>query len=235
MFHVEQNPPAIWLSSQLQALWFGMEKLGFELMAEQRERFSRYLSLLWSESQKINLFSRNDVDRLVNRHILESVGWVKVVGVSPCGNSVDIGSGAGFPGIPLKILFPEINLFLVESISKKAMFLENVVRELALDSVTVLPERAEILGKKEKYHKKFLFGTARAVSSILNIVRWSQPFFTEGGHLFSIKGGNLSDEIKPIKKMVQAKKIKLKIYDYLINFTTNTESVPERKIVDIEF
>ncbi|NOY76314.1 MAG: 16S rRNA (guanine(527)-N(7))-methyltransferase RsmG [Calditrichaeota bacterium] len=235
MFHVEHTPPPDWLSDQLRDLWAGVERLGFHTSEEQRIRFVKYLSLLWSENQKMNLFSRKDIHRLANRHILESIGWVHVVAVRPKGRWVDIGSGAGFPGIPLKIMFPEMSLVLVESIAKKAFFLERVIRELTLSDTIVVRERAEILSRQPEYRGKFLFGTARAVSSLEKLIKWTHPFFAPGGHLFLIKGGDLSDELQAAKKMIQNQKIRLKIYDYLIDFITNAQSAPERKLIDVEF
>jgi len=235
MFHVEQSPPSDWLSDQLREVWFGVQRLGFPVDDEQRARFTKYLSLLWLENQKINLFSRRDVHRLASRHILESIGWANVVNIRPHGNWIDIGSGAGFPGIPLKIMFPKMNLVLVESIAKKALFLERVVRELNLTATFVLRERAEVLSGQKEYRGKFLFGTARAVSSLDNLIKWTRPFFVPGGHLFLIKGGDLSDEIGSVKKMIQNQKIRLKIYDYLIDFIPDVQSAPERKLVDVKF
>lgn len=235
MFHVEQAPPSEWLSDQLRELWFGLGRLGFPVDEEQKARFSTYLSLLWLENQKINLFSKNDVHRLVSRHVLESIGWLGVLNLQPSGRWVDIGSGAGFPGIPLKIMFPEMKLVLVESIEKKALFLRRMIRKLELASTMVLCERAEVLSKQRRYRNQFRFGTARAVSSLTNLIRWTDSFFAPGGHLFLIKGGDLSDEIKRVQNLVQKKKIRLKIYNYFIDFITDVQSVPERKIVDVEF
>ncbi len=235
MFHVEQSPQSDWLSEQLRELLFGVKRLGLSVDDEQQARFANYLSLLWSENKKINLFSRKDVNRLASRHILESVGWVKVVAVQPRGAWVDIGSGAGFPGIPMKIMFPEINLMLVESIAKKALFLERVVEELNLVSTSVLRERAEVLSGQKEYQGKFLFGTARAVSSLENLIKWTRPFFAPLGHLFLIKGGDLSGEIRRVEKILKNQKIRLKIYDYLIDFITDAQSAPKRKVVDVEF
>ncbi len=235
MFHVEQSPSQEWLSGQLQELWFGLEQLGLAVDDKQKTLFSTYLSLLWLENRKINLFSKNDINRLAARHVLESVGWPGVLNIRPSGRWVDVGSGAGFPGIPMKIMFPEMRLTLVESIAKKALFLEEVVEKLEFTSTIVLRERAEVLSRQKEYRERFCFGTARAVSRLTNLIKWTRPFFVPGGHLFLIKGGDLSDEIKPIKKLVQMKKIRLKIYDYLIDFITDAQSVPERKIVDVEF
>lgn len=235
MFHVEQAPPSEWLSDQLQELWFGLGRLGLTVDEGQKARFSTYLSLLWQENQKINLFSKNDVHRLVARHVLESIGWVGILNLQPSGKWIDIGSGAGFPGIPLKIMFPEMKIILVESIKKKALFLQRVIQKLELTSTMVLCERAEILSKQRRYRKRFLFGTARAVSSLTNLIRWTNSFFAPGGHLFLIKGGDLSDEIKRVQNLVQKEKIRLKIYDYFIDFIADVQSVPERKIVDVEF
>ncbi|GBD94106.1 ribosomal RNA small subunit methyltransferase G [bacterium BMS3Abin05] len=235
MFHVEQSPPADWLANRLRELFDGLEKLQIRISAQQREQFSMYLSLLWEGNQKVNLFSRKDFDRLANRHILESIGWVKLLKISLSGNCVDVGSGAGFPGIPLKIVFPDINLVLIESIAKKALFLKEVIQKLGLPFTTVLRERAEILSGQAEYRGKFNFGFARAVSSLSNLIQWTRPFFVPGGHLFSIKGGNLASEIKPLDVLVRQKKIKLKIYDYFINFTADPDLFVNRKIVDVEF
>ncbi len=235
MFHVELSAPAHWLAAQLRELDFGFNRLGVDSTPQQREQFSRYLSLLWREGQKFNLFSQKDLDRLTPRHILESVGWVFRLKRNLIGKAVDVGSGAGFPGIPLQILFPQLELVLVESIAKKARFLQLVLDELDLKKATVVRERVEVLAQDESFRHQFDLGFARAVAPLPKLLGWSAPLFKKGAHFFAIKGGDLHRELKAVEPLVKSGKINLNLYDYFINFISNREGFAERKIIEIEF
>ena len=235
MFHVEQLPPTTWLEPQLTELDFSFSRLGVALPPEQREQFSRYLALLWREGQKFNLFSPKDLNRLASRHVLESVGWVFQLGFQPTGRGLYVGSGAGFPGIPIKILFPEFELFLVESIGKKAGFLNLAVRELGLKNAVVLRDRVENLARQEQFQQYFNFGFARAVAPLKKLLDWTSPLFRPGARFFAIKGGDLSAELQAVQPLLKSGKINLNLHDYFINFISNPEQFVERKVVEIEF
>ncbi len=235
MFHVEQSPPKWWLEEQLRELAFGFSRLGVALDAEKEEQFFLYLSLLWREGQKFNLFSTKDLNRLASRHVLESVGWVFRLKLQPTGRALDVGSGAGFPGIPVKILFPELELALVESIGKKAAFLNLVVEELGLQKTVVLRERVENLSKQPAFVGYFDLGLARAVAPLRKLLDWSAPLFRPGARFFAIKGGDLSTELREIKPILKTRKINLTLHEYFINFISDSEQFVERKVVEIEF
>ncbi len=235
MFHVEHAPPADWLETQLNELDFGFSRLRVDVDLEKRERFARYLALLWEDGQKINLFSPKDLNRLASRHILESVGWIFCLEVQLAGCGLDIGSGAGFPGIPIKILFPELEVLLVESIGKKARFLERVVQELHLTKTAVVRDRVENLTRQESLQGQFHWGVARAVAPVRKLLDWAGPLFAPGARFFMIKGGDLSEELAQAQKWLKSGKINLKWHNYFINFISNSEQFVERKIVEVEF
>jgi len=166
----------------------------------QTEQLSQLQELyaLWNSC--INVISRKDIDHLYERHILHSLSIAKVVQFKTDTKIVDIGTGGGFPGIPLAILFPETNFHLVDSIGKKIKVVAAVVDELKLENVSFEQARAEEL--KDSYD----FVISRAVTSIPQFYKWVTHLISKQSHndlkngILYIKGGNFEEELKSIKK-----------------------------------
>lgn len=169
----------------------------------QKEKFAQ-LSRLYSEwNEKINVISRKDIDELYIRHILHSLGIAKVVTFQPGTKILDVGTGGGFPGIPLAILFPECHFHLVDSIGKKIKVVKAVAESLALENVTAEQIRAEQL--KDRYH----FVVSRAVTRLKPFYQWVKNKFEPttfndmpNGVLY-LKGGDLTEELAEVKKKYQ--------------------------------
>jgi len=166
----------------------------------QRNNFSRLQELYVYWNERINLISRKDIDNLYIHHVLHSLAVAKIITFKPGTKILDVGTGGGFPGIPLAILFPEVKFHLVDSIGKKIKVVEDVVNQLALTNVTFENIRAEQL--KSKYD----FVISRAVTSLAEFVVWVQGKINKRGQhnvqngIFYLKGGDLEEEIKPFKK-----------------------------------
>jgi len=170
-----------------------------ELTAIQNEQFSRLLPLYQEWNEKINVISRKDIDRLYERHVLHSLAIAKIIRFRPNTSVLDIGTGGGFPGIPLAILFPEVKFHLVDSIGKKIKVVEEVTSALRLKNVSFEKKRAEALTGK------YDFIVSRAVTSLPVFVNWVRKLVSfnqlnelKNGILY-IKGGNVSDELNQLK------------------------------------
>ncbi|MBN2029133.1 16S rRNA (guanine(527)-N(7))-methyltransferase RsmG [bacterium] len=178
---------------QIELLRKTMIQSNIAVSEEMVGQFSRYRQLLILWNQKINLISRNDESRIVSKHFLESLGLVKVV-LFPQGTTVlDLGTGAGFPGVPLKIIRPDIHMVLVESKKKKILFLKKLVEELGLTGVEVIPGRIEEIGNTIK---PVHFVVTRSVANLIQLVKWSKDCMRpQGGVLIAIKGPAVEEEL----------------------------------------
>lgn len=169
----------------------------------QEDQFSQ-LGILYQEwNEKINVISRKDIDQLYERHVLHSMAIAKYVQFVPGSSIMDVGTGGGFPGIPLAILFPETNFFLVDSIAKKIKVIEGISQSLGLKNVQARQARAE------KVDGQFDFVVSRAVTAFpkfVSLVRKKisnrQKNVLQNGILY-LKGGDFDDELEPFKSDVQ--------------------------------
>ena len=208
-------------------------QLGLTLTPHQLTQFAQYTELLQAGNRRVNLTSITDPEQVQVRHYLDSLTavlaapqWRDEMRV------VDIGAGAGFPGIPLKIAFPDIRLTLAESTGKKTAFLRELVSELALDDVEVLTVRAEDLGRTEGYRGQFDVALARGVASLPTLIEYALPLCKGHGHLLAWKGSD---------GPVQAK-LSVKALNELGGKIAGTHSVnalspplpPDRWIVSVE-
>ncbi len=170
-----------------------------KLTDKQIQQFSLLQKLYEEWNSKINVVSRKDIDLLLERHVLHSLGIAKITQFSSGSNIMDVGTGGGFPGIPLAILFPECNFLLVDSIGKKIKVVEEVALGLQLKNVRAQHERAE------KINEKFDFIVSRAVTEFNEFYNWIKNKIAkrnlnefENGILY-LKGGDLKEELKNFK------------------------------------
>ncbi len=165
----------------------------FHLNEIQIQQFEKYLNLLLQWNKKAGLISPSDENRLIKRHIIESLGVLSVNLLQPSAEVLDLGSGGGFPGVPIKISMPSLNMALLDSRRMKALFLEEVVRVLALENTHVVNDRAERVAAN--LSEKFDFVLVRAVADLETLWKWSQPLLKKGGSLLAQKGGDLKNEL----------------------------------------
>ncbi len=170
---------------------------GISLSKPDLELFGRYIRIIIEESQKINIVSKNDLFRLAERHIFESLLLMKSAEFKNGSQVLDIGSGAGFPAIPIKIQKNSLTVHMFESITKKCLFLEKAVGSLSLNNVFIHNGRAEEFGNSAEFEGKFDFVTARAVGPLKKILPVARPFLKTGsGICIFPKGSGLQDELK---------------------------------------
>lgn len=176
----------------------GAEKLGLKLTPEQLEMFEVYYGELVEWNNRINLTSVTGYEEVQITHFLDSLTVMKGFPAKKTEKRlriIDAGSGAGFPGIPLRIVLPEIRLFLLEATAKKAEFLRHITSELELDNVEIVRGRAEEVAHNEAYRESFEIVVSRALAPLNVLVELTLPFCVIGGRLIAQKKGDISREI----------------------------------------
>lgn len=175
-----------------------LKETGRSLKKRQKEQFYQYRLELLKWNSKINLISRKS-EKNIYHHFIESLSPLFVIDFSEKDYCVlDIGTGAGFPGIPLKIMFPSIKLTLIDASRKKTLFLQKVISILELKQVYILCARVENLCLDQKYIDRYDFAVCRAVGRLKLLVSYSYPLLKKGGSLIAIKGGELEGELSEL-------------------------------------
>jgi len=203
----------------------GAGKLGIELNARQVKQFELYYQELIEWNRKINLTAITDYSSVQVKHFLDSLTVTLALPEEemerPDFNVVDIGTGAGFPGVPLKILLPQPRLVLIEPTTKKTAFLHHIIRKLELENVEVLNSRAEEAAHLSPYREQFALVLSRAVALLPTLVELTLPFCRIGGRFIAQKKGEIDQELNRAKKAIAAlggkldriKKIELDEFD----------------------
>ncbi len=171
-----------------------------DLSAEKVKQFEQLLPLYSAWNEKINVISRKDLDNFYERHVLHSLSIAKVISFQPGETVLDIGTGGGFPGIPLAILFPETHFILSDSIAKKITVVNEVRTALQLTNVVTIAERAENIKQEVDYV------VTRAVAKMSDILFWSKNKHPK--KILALKGGDLKEELEPIKKNIRIAELK---------------------------
>jgi 16S rRNA (guanine527-N7)-methyltransferase len=184
----------------------GAGKLGIEFTTRQVKQFELYYQELIEWSKKINLTAITDYSSVQVKHFLDSLTIILALPGKemerPDFNIIDIGAGAGFPGVPLKILFPQPRLVLIEPTTKKTAFLHHIIRKLELDNVEVLNSRAEEAAHLPLYREQFALVLSRAVASLPTLVELALPFCQIGGRFIAQKKGRIGQEVNGAEKAI---------------------------------
>jgi 16S rRNA (guanine527-N7)-methyltransferase len=154
-------------------------------------------------NQKFNLTAIRDVAGIRTKHFLDSFSCVLAWKANPPANLIDIGSGAGFPGIPLKIIYPNTKVTLVESVGKKAMFCQHIASLLGLDGLEVINSRAEELGQIPEHREQYDWGVARAVANLRVLAEYVLPLVQVGGKMLAQKGESAPAEVHAAEKAIK--------------------------------
>lgn len=179
------------------------EALGISLSEKQLDQFLTYYHMLIEKNKVMNLTAITEFEEVLQKHFLDSLSVVKAYGLSGRESMIDIGTGAGFPGIPLKIAFPEMKIILLDSLNKRLVFLNEVIEELGLENIETIHGRAEDFGKDQKYREQFDLCLSRAVANLSTLSELCLPFVKRGGYFISYKSGQVDEEVQDAKRAIQ--------------------------------
>lgn len=238
-------------------IWFrtACRQNGIDLTDEQLEKIESYAKLLLRWNKDINLISRRDEGNIWLSHLLHSVSILFKLNIPPTASILDLGTGGGLPGIPLKILLPEVSITLLDSTQKKIKVVQEIVEALSLEHAATLWGRAEEIGKLPNHQKRYDIIVARAVGPLKDLVRWSWPLLREGfgsageselhvephagerisvepPALIALKGGDLGYEMKAVR---DGKRVRwMGVVDLILKGSTQFEQ-NDKKIVLVNF
>lgn len=179
------------------------KKNGMELSDKQIAQFNLYYELLTAKNKVMNLTAITEYNDVVKKHFIDSMMISRVLDMKKINSLCDVGTGAGFPGIPLKIVYPHLHLTLVDSVGKRVNFLSEVVEKLGLEDVEAIHSRTEDLAHNSKYREKYDLVTARAVASMNVLSEYCIPYAKIGGYFAAYKSGNIEEEIENAKNAVK--------------------------------
>lgn len=179
------------------------EELGISLTDEQIRQFLRYYELLIEWNEKINLTAITEYQDVMKKHFIDSISLVKACDLKQEIKLIDVGTGAGFPGLALKIAFPNLEVTLLDSLNKRILFLEAVVRELGLSKVETVHGRAEDLARQKPFRETFDLCVSRAVANLSTLSEYCLPFVKTGGQFISYKSEKISKEIENAEKAIR--------------------------------
>ena len=200
-----------------------MEKLreyareyGIELSNEQLNQFSTYYEMLIEKNKVMNLTAITEKEDVMVKHFADSIAVASCYDfVNQEVSLIDVGTGAGFPGIPLKIAFPNLKVTLLDSLNKRVSFLQEVIDELGLEEIQAVHDRAEDGAKKVEFREQFDICVSRAVANLSSLSEYCLPFVKVGGYFISYKSGEIEEELQSAKKAISVLGGNVEKMDYL--------------------
>lgn len=180
-----------------------LKKLNISIDEDQKSKFSKYYSLLLEKNKVMNLTRITDEEEIIIKHFVDSLMIAKVVEMEKAESLIDVGTGAGFPGIPIKIMWPEIKVTLLDSLDKRVGFLQEVIEELDLEGAEAIHGRAEDFGQDDNYREKFDLCASRAVADLSVLSEYCMPFVKEQGEFVSYKADGSEEEIHNAKNAIE--------------------------------
>lgn len=180
----------------------GMKQLGITLTERQYQQFMDYYELLIERNKVMNLTAIIDLREVITKHFIDSLAMIKAIKPDK-ERLIDIGTGAGFPGIPLKIAFPDLDIVLLDSLKKRLTFLDEVINQLGITGIRTLHGRAEDFGRDGSYREQFDLCVSRAVARLSSLSEYCLPYVKKGGCFISYKSGNIEEELKSSKRAIK--------------------------------
>lgn len=178
-------------------------ELGIKQDKNQLERFHKFYQLLIEWNKVMNLTGITEYEDVVEKHFVDSLSIIKAIDLSGIHTVIDVGTGAGFPGIPLKIAFPHLRVVLLDSLNKRIKFLDEVISQLGLTEIRTIHGRAEEYARKEEYREQFDLCVSRAVANLSTLSEYCLPYIQVGGIFVPYKSGEIDDEVEQSKKAVR--------------------------------
>ena len=178
-----------------------LKGINLDINQKQIEQFNIYMQLLLEWNEKINLTAITDENEIILKHFVDSLTVLKYIGEDD--KIIDVGTGAGFPGIPIAIMMPNTKITLLDSLNKRINFLNEVINKLDLKNVETIHNRSEDCGKNEKYREKYDIAIARAVANLSTLSEYLLPFVSIGGKMICMKGSDIEQEVINAKKAIK--------------------------------
>ena len=192
-----------------------MERFPVELTQKQKDQFQKYYEMLIDRNKVMNLTAITEYDEVVEKHFIDSISLYKAYELEPYFSHpqtgadsyaeckvIDLGTGAGFPGIPLKIVYPGLKITLLDSLNKRVKFLNDVISELGLTDIEAIHGRAEDFAKQPEYREQYDLCVSRAVANLATLSEYCLPYVKKGGYFISYKSGNIDEELSQSKKAI---------------------------------
>lgn len=185
-----------------QLLEIKLKELNIQINEIQKKQFDTFYSMLVEWNKVMNLTGITEYEEVIEKHFVDSLSIVNIFDLSEVNTLIDVGTGAGFPGIPLKIAFSHLKITLLDSLNKRIHFLDSVIDELKLDGIYTIHGRAEDFAKKDDYRERYDLCVSRAVANLSTLSEYCLPYIRVGGMFISYKSGDVDDEVLESKKAI---------------------------------
>lgn len=179
------------------------KKIDIELSDEQASQLYTYFEMLVEWNKVMNLTGITEFEEVLLKHFIDSAAISRITDMSKVSTVMDVGTGAGFPGMPLKIVFPHLKITLLDSLNKRIQFLNAVIEKLQLEGIETIHGRAEDFGRDAKYREQYDLCVSRAVANLSSLSEYCVPFIKVGGRFISYKAGEVEEEVTAAEKAIR--------------------------------
>lgn len=180
-----------------------IKNIGINLSENQLNMFQKYYEMLVEKNKVMNLTAITDYQEVLTKHFLDSLTLVKVIDINKVEKVIDVGTGGGFPGIPLKIAFPHLKITLLDSLNKRVNWLNEVIAILDLNDIKAVHGRAEEFGQNFEYREQYDLCVSRAVANLSTLSEYCMPFVKKDGYFVSYKAATANEELKEAIKAIE--------------------------------